>query len=145
MPEITFTTAHPHEPGFGASRGSALAWEKGRTDLTVGDVMTRDVVTITRSMTLEDVLLHTGWRPLNHLPVVDMDDPERLIGFVTKGDILRAYRFRRYSLYEQCTALTKSERRRMGRLNRDRRRRLAELKKHGGGPECREPPGKRGV
>ncbi len=125
--------------GIVTHRDFQKAWEKGRCDATVGDVMTRDVVTITPSMTLEDVLLHTGWRPLNHLPVVDHDRPGELIGFVTKGDILRAYRFRRYSLYEQSTALTRNERRRKRRREDERRRKLRELREIA---ECAAGPGR---
>ena len=33
-----------------------------------------------------------GDSEINHLPVVDIKDQHKLVGFLTKGDILRAYR-----------------------------------------------------
>lgn len=55
-------------------------------ELRVRDLMTREVVTVKPSATLDEVaelLLHSGVRAV---PVVD---PERLVGLITDGDLLR--------------------------------------------------------
>lgn len=57
----------------------------------VSDIMTADLITVKADDTLEDVLVKTEDEELSHFPVVDPTDNEKLIGFFTKGDIIRAY------------------------------------------------------
>jgi CIC family chloride channel protein len=60
-------------------------------NLYVLDIMTTDVIKAYPHETLEEVILKAGNRDISHFPVVDPLNSERLIGFFTKGDILRAY------------------------------------------------------
>jgi|Deesub1362A_J573_1020465.scaffolds.fasta_scaffold00341_10 CIC family chloride channel protein len=55
------------------------------------DIMTTDVITAYPDETLEDVILKAGDKDISHFPVVDPSDSSKLIGFFTKGDIIRAY------------------------------------------------------
>ncbi|HBO68764.1 MAG TPA: hypothetical protein DD658_00825 [Deltaproteobacteria bacterium] len=54
----------------------------------VGDIMTRDVVTVSPFDTLEDALLLLHRRRFGGLPVVE---GKRLVGILTKADILAAF------------------------------------------------------
>ncbi|RLI82520.1 hypothetical protein DRP07_05080 [Archaeoglobales archaeon] len=59
--------------------------------LYVLDIMTTDVIKAYPDETLEDVIMKSGGRDISHFPVVDPSDDSKLIGFFTKGDIIRAY------------------------------------------------------
>ncbi|MDO5835884.1 MAG: chloride channel protein [Methanobacterium sp.] len=65
--------------------------EKDHHNLKVKDVMTEELITVQPEDNLEDVLLKLGDEELSHFPVVDITDPEKIVGFFTKGDIIRAY------------------------------------------------------
>ena len=65
----------------GADRG-----DSGRP-VTVGEIMTRDVVTLSPGDTLDDAMLALSRERIGALPVVD---GERLVGIVTKTDVLSA-------------------------------------------------------
>jgi len=65
----------------GADRG-----DSGRP-VTVGEIMTRDVVTLSPGDTLDDAMLALSRERIGALPVVE---GERLVGIVTKADILSA-------------------------------------------------------
>jgi acetoin utilization protein AcuB len=65
----------------GADRG-----DSGRP-VTVGEIMTRDVVTLAPGDTLDDAMLALSRERIGALPVVE---GERLVGIVTKADILSA-------------------------------------------------------
>lgn len=58
------------------------------TRRTVGEIMTRDVVTASPHDTLEDALLLLHRRRFGALPVVE---GKRLVGIITKADILAAF------------------------------------------------------
>lgn len=58
------------------------------TDNSVGDVMTREVITVTPADTIEDALLLLHRRRFGALPVVE---GEKLVGIITKADILAAF------------------------------------------------------
>ncbi|MBD2100506.1 CBS domain-containing protein [Leptolyngbya sp. FACHB-261] len=55
---------------------------------TVGEVMTRKPITITAAASLREAARVMADRKINRLPVVDSAD--RVIGIVTRGDIVRA-------------------------------------------------------
>jgi len=55
---------------------------------TIGEIMTRDVVTASPQDTLEDALLLLHRRRFGALPVVE---GKRLVGIITKADILAAF------------------------------------------------------
>ena len=69
----------------------AVAEEAGETLVTdqhIGEVMTRDVITVSPVDTIEDALLLLHRRRFGALPVVE---GERLVGIITKADILAAF------------------------------------------------------
>jgi acetoin utilization protein AcuB len=55
---------------------------------TIGEIMTRDVVTVSPEDTVEDALLAIHRRRLGALPVVE---GKKLVGIITKRDVLAAY------------------------------------------------------
>jgi len=55
---------------------------------TIGEIMTRDVITVSPGDTIEDALLLLHRRRFGALPVVE---GERLVGIITKADILAAF------------------------------------------------------
>ncbi|OPY27796.1 MAG: inosine 5'-monophosphate dehydrogenase [Methanobacterium sp. PtaU1.Bin242] len=65
--------------------------EEDHKNLKVKDIMTIDLITVEPENTLEHVLLKTEDEEISHFPVVDPEDEKKIIGFFTKGDIIRAY------------------------------------------------------
>jgi chloride channel protein, CIC family len=65
--------------------------EMNHEKLAVKDIMTKDLITVKPEDTLEDVLVKTEDEEISHFPVLDPKDEEKIIGFFTKGDIIRAY------------------------------------------------------
>lgn len=57
----------------------------------VGDLATRELVTVTPDHTLQDVLVRFHVRDLGHLPIVDPNNPKKLLGIVSRAHIIRAY------------------------------------------------------
>jgi CIC family chloride channel protein len=49
------------------------------------------LVTVTPDNTLQDVLVRFHVRDLGHLPVVDPDNPKKLVGIVSRLHVIRAY------------------------------------------------------
>jgi CIC family chloride channel protein len=68
------------------------ALKNGKADHPVSEIETTKLITVTPENTLNDALLKIGHSEINHLPVVAVDDPNKLVGFLTKGDIIKAYR-----------------------------------------------------
>lgn len=64
---------------------------EGRLGVPVGQVMQRDLEVVTPDQSLADAALALARRGVGRLPVVDPDDPRRLLGIITRSDILRAY------------------------------------------------------
>lgn len=71
---------------LGGTFGGADRGDSGRP-ATVGEIMTRDVVTLSPGDTLDDAMLALSRERIGALPVVE---GERLVGIVTKADILTA-------------------------------------------------------
>ncbi|BDG59864.1 chloride channel protein [Caldinitratiruptor microaerophilus] len=67
---------------------------EGRLRVPVGQVMHRDLEVVTPDQSLADAALALARRGVGRLPVVDPDDPRRLLGIITRSDILRAYQGR---------------------------------------------------
>lgn len=65
--------------------------ENQHETLKVKDVMTTELFTAQPDERLEDVLIKTENEELSHFPVVNPKKPEKIVGFFTKGDIIRAY------------------------------------------------------
>jgi len=59
--------------------------------LTVGDYCVTDLITVTPKENLAQALESLGYREISHLPVVDKTNQKKLIGIITKGDIVKAY------------------------------------------------------
>ena len=64
--------------------------------MTVGDYCVTDLITVTPKQNLAQALDALGYRDIGHLPVVDKADPKKLIGIITKGDIIKAYNRQRF-------------------------------------------------
>ncbi|WP_421908512.1 chloride channel protein [Methanolacinia petrolearia] len=60
-------------------------------DVEIEEIMVRELVTINSSSSLEKALSVMMSNAIHHLPVVDDNDPEKLEGFITSTDIMRAY------------------------------------------------------
>jgi len=69
-----------------------LVYEEGLEDLIVAKELAHTkVLTVTPEENLNDALRKIGSRNIDYLPVVDRDDPRRLIGMVSRQDIISAY------------------------------------------------------
>ena len=64
--------------------------------LTVGDYCVTDLITITPKENLAQALDSLGYREISHLPVVDKANRKKLVGIITKGDIVKAYNRQRF-------------------------------------------------
>ncbi|VVB85136.1 Inosine-5'-monophosphate dehydrogenase [uncultured archaeon] len=62
-----------------------------RDSTPVKDVMTKDLIVATTDDSLEDALTKLLDRRVGRLPVVDDSDPTKLVGLLTKYDIIRAH------------------------------------------------------
>jgi CIC family chloride channel protein len=60
-------------------------------ETTVGEAMTRNLITITPQATLEDALQLMMRHDIHHLPVVHPENPGILVGFLTRTDIMTGY------------------------------------------------------
>jgi CIC family chloride channel protein len=80
---------------------------------TVRDIATRSVLTVFVDEPMWVALKRLGTRDVGRLPVVDRQNPRRLVGLIRRSDIVRAYRVgisRRLDLQERADKL------RLGRL-----------------------------
>lgn len=69
-----------------------VAYEEGLEDLIVAkELATPRVITIFPDETLRDALAKIGYRNIEHLPVVRRDDPRKVVGMLSRRDILAAY------------------------------------------------------
>jgi CIC family chloride channel protein len=55
------------------------------------DLATLAVTTITPSDNLKDALAKLAYRSIEQLPVVDARDPKKLVGILTRRDIITTY------------------------------------------------------
>lgn len=68
-----------------------VAAQRGMMHQTVGDAATRDVMVCTPRQTLREALSEPAAGQVGRLPVVDPDNPRRLLGVLRRSDIIRAY------------------------------------------------------
>jgi chloride channel protein, CIC family len=68
-----------------------LAMESGKTQVTVGDICTRQVISISPDETLEDALRLLGTKDVGRIPVIDRHHPRQLLGVVRRNDIVSVY------------------------------------------------------
>jgi CIC family chloride channel protein len=73
------------------------ALKNGQHTHPIIEIETTKLITVTPEDTLNGALLKIGNTEINHLPVVAATDPHKLVGFLTKGDILKAYRKKQMS------------------------------------------------
>jgi CIC family chloride channel protein len=59
--------------------------------IPVGEVMTKRLITVTPGDTLENALQLMMQNDIHHLPVVDPENPEVIVGFLTRTDIMKGY------------------------------------------------------
>lgn len=64
---------------------------EGRLTTPVTAVMATDLAVLTPDQTLADAALLMARRGVGRLPVVDSEDPNRLLGIVSRSDVLRSY------------------------------------------------------
>ena len=67
------------------------ALKKGKQAITAGNLATRDVVTVTRDETLLSALAKITSGDFAVLPVVDGEDPEKLMGVISRKDMMSAF------------------------------------------------------
>lgn len=60
-------------------------------DIMIAEIMKTNVITLNPESSLEEALSLMIANRIHHLPVVEKDKPESLVGFVTTTDIMRAY------------------------------------------------------
>lgn len=78
--------------GIVVARDLDAAAREGRLDgRTVGDLCTREVVTAYPDESLAVALRRMSTRDLERLPVVDREEPRRILGVLRSGDLVRAY------------------------------------------------------
>ncbi len=62
-----------------------------RLSVPLSEVSTRDLITVTPEEDLEPAMHKLSYGDVGRLPVVDAADPRRLVGLITRSDIIRAY------------------------------------------------------
>ncbi len=62
-----------------------------RGNKRVRDIMTREIVVTYPDETLEDALIKLVEKDIGRLPVVDRNDERRLLGLITRSDIMKAH------------------------------------------------------
>jgi CIC family chloride channel protein len=63
----------------------------GNNSLKVGDAMTRDLYFVSPDETLEDAMRIMMIHDIHHLPVTRPDHPEKILGFLTRTNIMQTY------------------------------------------------------
>jgi len=67
------------------------ALKKGNRSITAGHMATRNMVTVTRDETLLSALAKITSGDFAVLPVVDRDDPKKLLGVISRKDMMSAF------------------------------------------------------
>jgi CIC family chloride channel protein len=62
-----------------------------RDRITIEEIASKRLIVSYTDETLEDALRKLVTRDIRRLPVVDRDDPSRLLGMITESDIVRAH------------------------------------------------------
>jgi CIC family chloride channel protein len=69
-----------------------VIFEKHLEDLIVAkELATMEVITVTPDQNLNDALAKIGYRNIEQLPVVDKKDPRKIVGMLSRRDIISAY------------------------------------------------------
>ena len=67
------------------------ALDGGNTNATVADICTTHLLTVYPDETLDDALRHFGAFDVGRIPVVERQNPRRLLGVLRRSDIVHAY------------------------------------------------------
>ncbi|HWH09040.1 MAG TPA: CBS domain-containing protein, partial [Candidatus Thermoplasmatota archaeon] len=95
--EKRFSTGHQGYPvvdaegrlvGIITSTDMRTKVKEGDLDRPVRDFMTRDPAHVFPGATAHDALMEMVARNIGHLPVVHDEDPRRIVGFLTRQDVL---------------------------------------------------------
>jgi CIC family chloride channel protein len=121
LQELSLVFAETHHHGFPVLEENgdlfgivtlqdlARAKERGPIDnLRVRDIATRSVLSVFPDEPMWVALKRLGTRDVGRLPVVDRQNPNRLLGLIRRSDIVRAYRVgisRRMDLQERADKL----------------------------------------
>jgi len=68
-----------------------LALKGGNENAEVGRYCSRKLITVTPNTTLDKAMYKMSIHDISHLPVVDPEDSRKLLGMITKGDIMKSY------------------------------------------------------
>lgn len=69
-----------------------ILFEESLKDLIVAkDLLVSNVITITQDENLDDALKKMGFRGIRQIPVVDKNNPRKVIGILARADIFAAY------------------------------------------------------
>ncbi len=69
-----------------------VIFEEHLEDLIVAkELATAEVITVTPDQNLNDALAKIGYRNIEQLPVVDKKDPRKIVGMLSRRDIISAY------------------------------------------------------
>jgi len=67
------------------------ALNSGKADIKVSDIMTRELICCYPDETLKEALMKFGQEDIGRIPVVDRDNPDHLIGLITRKGIITAF------------------------------------------------------
>lgn len=91
-----------HHTGYPVTKGGKLVGivtindipkeDTGTKNLTVGDIMSKTVITANPDSKIKEVLDKMNKHKLGRLPIVKKDAPELIEGIITRHDILEAIR-----------------------------------------------------
>ena len=69
-----------------------FVFEEGLEDIVVaGEICEKDVPTISPDASLSDAIESIGFKNIELLPVIDLKEPDKLIGIITRRDIISNY------------------------------------------------------
>ncbi|MEA1970977.1 MAG: CBS domain-containing protein [Thermodesulfobacteriota bacterium] len=69
-----------------------MVFEEGLGDLVVvKDISIPNVITITENKNLDEALKKIGLKNIEQLPVVDENNPQKIVGILSRRDIFSAY------------------------------------------------------
>ena len=69
------------------------------SETSIGDIMSKNLITVKPKENLSEALLKMDIHGFGHLPVVDQENPDKLIGFVSRRDIIRGHIVKRNQLF----------------------------------------------
>jgi len=61
------------------------------TLIIASDIATSDLISVSREDNLNDALQKFGHKDLDMMPVVDRDNPKKILGVLRRGDLMNYY------------------------------------------------------